>query len=209
MSDESRLLDSLLKMGDVKGPTPAFTHVHMIYALTLLHQLGRAGRKRLSELLSLGEGSVRTLLQKLLSLTLVKSDRGGYRLTEKGMRLLTRLGAMVSPLTELDFPMPWRSERNIAVVVSGIKGLKGTGVEQRDVAIRYGASEAMVLTYERDGLHMPKVANLSVERPEFSSKIINRLRPKPGDIIIITGSPDLATSKYSALGAALSLIRRR
>lgn len=207
MSDLESMLEQILSLGDVRGPLPAFSPVHMIYALMLIQDYGRIGRKRLSDLLSLGEGSVRTLIKKLDSLGLVTAGKSGYALSEKGSGLLRLLSSKITKLTELKIPLPWKSPHNTGIVVRGAASSVKSGIVQRDASIRFGAEEALILTYSEDGLQMPMISNLSRERPDFAAQIVDSLHPSKGDVIIITGARDSVASRYAALGAALTLLR--
>jgi predicted transcriptional regulator len=202
------IADILEQIGrlETRGPLPAFTKVHVIYAIQIIRSHGTIGRKRLAELLSLGEGSVRTMLQRLRGLGLVTPAKGGYSLSDKGMQLDSYLRSRMTSLMELKIAMPWRSPHNVAAVVKGAAGHVTTGIPLRDASIRLGAAEALVLTYDREGLHMPRIANLSKERPEFAKQILETLKPEEGDVIIIAGADDAVASRYAALGAALTLI---
>lgn len=205
-SDVDGLME-ILRLGDVRGPLPAFTHVHVVYALMLIQKHSKVGRKKLSELLGLGEGSVRTLLQKLSRLGLVTATRGGYGLSKRGFELLSFINSKIVRLTELRTPMPWKSPHNTGLVVRGGADVVTSGIIQRDASIRYGAEEALILTCLGDGLHMPGVSNLSKEHPDFAEQITSSLQPAEGDVVIIAGARDALVSRYAALGAALTLLR--
>ncbi|MEM2095646.1 MAG: DUF4443 domain-containing protein [Candidatus Caldarchaeum sp.] len=198
-------LRQLLEVREVRGPAPAFTPVQLLYAVILIGSSAVMGRKRLKELLGIGEGSVRTMLSRLVSNGLASSSREGLRLTEKGMELYSYLNKTISELKRVVFEMPWDAKHNFGLVVRGMAGRVSTGVEERDEAVRNGASAAMVLTYTESGLEMPRVSNLSLERPEFAGKIISLFNPSVGDVVIIAGADDEMRSRYAALAAAVKL----
>ncbi|MEM1943601.1 MAG: DUF4443 domain-containing protein [Candidatus Caldarchaeum sp.] len=198
-------LRQLLEVREVRGPAPAFTPVQLLYAVILIGSSAVMGRKRLKELLGIGEGSVRTMLSRLVSSGLAFSSREGLRLTEKGMELYSYLSRTVSELKRVVFEMPWTAKHNFGVVVRGMAGKVSTGVDERDEAVRNGASAAMVLTYTESGLEMPRVSNLSIERPEFAGKIISLFHPSVNDVVIIAGADDEVKSRYAALAAAVKL----
>ena len=82
------------------------------------------------------------------------------------------------------------------------------GIEERDEAIRAGANATLVLAMENGEVHMPKVSNLSRESPQLAASIIKNLNPADGDVIIITSANSKMTARYSALAAALLLLRK-
>ncbi|BAJ50370.1 conserved hypothetical protein [Candidatus Caldarchaeum subterraneum] len=199
-------LRKILSVKEGKGPSPTFTEPQLVYLIFLIGSEPYIGRKRLKELLQLGEGSVRTMVSRLMKRGLAVSTRGGVALTEKGEEVYERLKKLVSPLRKISFKMPWEAPANYGLVVKGLAERISTGLEERDEAVRHGASAAMVLTFLSDGVHMPRVSNLSVERPEFAEQVKSFFKPEVGDVIIITGAEDEPRAMYSALAAALKIL---
>lgn len=189
-----------------KGPLPAFTGVQLVYLIMLVGAETFVGRKRLTQLLGIGEGSVRTMLSKLAEWGMIASTRSGVTLTEKGRRLYEALSSALSPLMKVGFEMPWTASENYGVVVKGKADMVASGLEERDEAVRNGAAAAMVLTSLPDGIHMPRISNLSVERPDFAEKVSSFFKPSAGDVIIIAGADEERKAKFSALAAALKLL---
>ncbi len=198
-------LREVLQARELRGPSPAFTPVQLVYAVLLIGSSGFLGRKRLKDYLGIGEGSVRTMLSRLIGNGLAMSTRNGLSLTQKGKQLYERLKNSLSPIKQVTFEMPWKAKCSYGLVVKGYADKVSTGVEERDEAIRNGASAAMVLTYMPNGLHMPRITNLSAERPDFAQKIVEFFNPSPNDVIVITAADDEGKARYSALAVALKL----
>ncbi|MEM4574173.1 MAG: DUF4443 domain-containing protein [Candidatus Caldarchaeum sp.] len=196
----------LLFTRQVKGPSPAFTGIQLLYLIFLVGSEPFIGRKRLTQLLGLGEGSVRTMLSRLSRLGYAKSTRSGIVLTDNGKQLHEKLTLIVKSLKKVDFEMPWEAAVNYGVLLRGVADNVSTGVEERDEAVRHGALAAMILAKLSDGLYMPKITNLSVERPEFANTVEAFFQPEVGDVIIITGAGTEHEAKYSALAAAFKLV---
>ncbi|MDW8063510.1 MAG: DUF4443 domain-containing protein [Candidatus Caldarchaeum sp.] len=196
----------LLSSKEMKGPLPAFTGVQLVYMILLLGSEPFVGRKKLTQLLGVGEGSVRTMLTRLSSQGYVVSTRRGITLTEAGRKVYESMRKLISPLLKVDFAMPWDAVHNYGVVVKGMAEKVSTGVDERDEAIRHGASAAMVLTCQSDGIYMPRITNLSTERPEFAQQIQSFFKPDTGDVIIVAGAPTEREAKYSALAAGLKIL---
>jgi len=206
---EGEMLRELFADVGVKGPTPAFTPVQIVYTILLLGSSEEIGRKRLKERLKIGEGSVRTLLSRLLSKGVITTTKKGIILTEKGRKLYAYLKQHLSPVLRIDFAMPWQPPHNYGVLVRGCAEKVSSGIDERDEAIRNGALAAMVLTQMMDGLYMPRVTNLSQERPDFAENVLKLFNPTVGDVIIIAGSDDENKAMYSALAAALKLLTEK
>ena len=189
------------------GPLPSFTEIQILDLILQLGEAGVIGRKRLAELLGLGEGSIRTMLMRLRSEGLVEvSGREGCRLTVKGRRLLERIKRVIKQVGSIDVRLPWSYPYNYVVLVKGRAKLVRRGLEQRDEGIRAGADAVMVLTYEDERLLMPGIADLSLEKPKFASEIIEAVKPESGDTIIIAGARGLIEARRGALAAAKTLL---
>ncbi|MEM1946335.1 MAG: DUF4443 domain-containing protein [Candidatus Caldarchaeum sp.] len=191
---------------ELKGPSPAFTTVQLLYAVFLLGSHTVLGRKRLTDYLGIGEGSVRTMLTRLTEKGLAVSTQKGLSLTDKGRELYDYLKKFLTAVKAVSFNMPWQAQHNHGLVVKGLADRVSTGVEERDEAIRNGASAAMVLTYMFDGLYMPRVANLTVEQPHFARQVVEFFKPSVNDVVIIAGADDDVKARYAALAAAVKLV---
>ena len=165
------------------------------------------GRKRLATYMGIGEGSVRTVLNYLKKNSLVKEDRSGCSLTDKGKKLSRKLAEKISEPVEISFTTPLSSKYCTGIIVRGAADRIKTGIEERDEAIRAGAKEALILTYERGSLMMPKLSNLSKEQPQLASRIISLFSPTDGDVIIITGADDPNIAKYATLAVAFLILK--
>lgn len=189
---------------DLAGPVPAFTLTHVVRALQIIGERSGIGRKRLSELLGIGEGSVRTLLQRLQDARLVQTTREGCRLTGEGERLHRLLRERISPPTETKLRGVWEYPYTLAVVVRRRAEAIRRGIEQRDAAIREGADAAMTLIYRGGELLMPGVSNVSREHPRFAAELTERLSPGEGDVIILVGAKRRDRAERGAVAAALA-----
>ena len=192
-----------------KGPLPYFTPAHLIYAILAIGDSGPIGRKRLSAKLGVGEGTIRTILNRLKGLDAVRESRAGYTLTQKGKRFYGEIKSRITVPVEVSFPLPIEGKYKAAVVIRGAAELVKTGVEERDEAVRAGAKAALVLVREGDEIHMPRLSNLSREQPELAKAVVESLKPENGDVIIITTADNDGIAKYSSLAVALYLVKKR
>lgn len=200
-----RFLDSLASASP--GPRPSFQSLHLLEAILVIGREAPIGRKKLAELLGLGEGAVRTLIQRLRAESLVRViGRGGCALSEKGEELFRELERRLKDAGPVRSGLPWSYPASYAVIVHGAAGRVAMGLEQRDEAIRAGARALMVLTYLGGRLLMPGVSDLSAERPDFTSQLVGDLGPVDGDVILIAGGDSLAEARRGALAAAQTLL---
>ncbi len=199
-------LKSLSARG-VRGPAPSFDEVHIARALCLLYDNPPLGRITLSKSLGIGEGAARTLIRKLSSLGLLKVDAvGGCLLTEKGEELAQRLRKLFPKSLQLNLPSLKIGRHGYAVLIRrSISDQKVILI--RDVAVRYGATGALVVKYCEGRLEVPLVYDdLKSEYPSEAQAILSKLEPKDGDTIIIAFSDTTLKAEHAAWAASLHAV---
>jgi len=200
-----RILESL--SARAPGPQPTFQSFQLLDALLTIRKDAPIGRKKLSEQLGLGEGVVRTILQRLRSGSLILvAGRGGCVLSEKGEALVSELEEKLKDIGSIKLRLPWSCRENYALIVKGAAHLVRRGLEQRDEAIRAGAKALMVLTCTDGRIMMPGVSNLTSEKPDFALQLMRELEPEDGDVILIAGGDHLVEARWGALAAAQTLL---
>ncbi|MDD1744156.1 MAG: MarR family winged helix-turn-helix transcriptional regulator, partial [Methanomassiliicoccales archaeon] len=80
------------------GPTPKFSPFHIWKAYQVIDTQGPIGRKALAEILQIGEGSTRTILDKMIRAGSVENTRRGAVLTERGFKRFETSGIMTAPV---------------------------------------------------------------------------------------------------------------
>jgi DNA-binding Lrp family transcriptional regulator len=184
-----------------RGPLPRFADLHVKKVLELLSRDGRMSRKEISVRTGLGEGSVRTILRKLKQRGLVSSTRAGHFLTEKGR---SAVGGSLDAV-EVSVPGLTVGRANVAVLVRGASHLIKKGIEQRDEAIKAGAGGATVLVCRGGRLEFPEPF-MRVKRAA-EEELMEKLRPREGDVVIIGTADNLRAAEEGARAAARSLRR--
>jgi hypothetical protein len=92
------------------------------------------------------------------------------------------------------------SSFNYAVVVREFGFAVGLGIEQRDAAIKMGATGATTLLFKDNKFVMPASSNDSLKKEQKVRRmLVEKLNPRDGDVIII-GSSD-SNEKTAELGA--------
>jgi len=72
--------------GKAPGPSPTFTIFHLIRAMELIARKP-VGRSKLAEKLKVGEGAIRTVIERLRTAELIATSKAGCTLTDKGIKL--------------------------------------------------------------------------------------------------------------------------
>lgn len=188
------------------GPSTTFTVFHIFYALELIAQKP-LGRNKLAEKLDVGDGAVRTIINRLKEADLIETSKEGCTLTAKGCAIWRQFEEifpkqMVLPKSDLS-----SSEFNYAFLVNNCgQGVK-SGINQRDAAIFAGARNALVIVYRNRHLCIEFVSScIELDYPEVASQILKELNPNENDVIIIAGADSLLRAKRGAFAASWSLI---
>lgn len=194
-----------LTRSTASGLAPAYSKVHVIKAIEIIGSLVGIGRKMLSKELGLGEGTVRTLVKRLKDEGMLESSRSGMFLTSLGKKLLGDLHESLRT-TELEETIITVGRFNYAVLVKGSAPEIKSGVEQRDAALIAGAKGATTLIFKEGRFYIP---SLDIEFPEkISQRLIERLSPEEGDVIIIGTADSLLEAELGAKAAALEILEK-
>jgi hypothetical protein len=192
------------------GPFPTFSELHVVSMLLLLGQCGSVGRQSLSRQLGLGEGAVRTLIRRLKSARLVDVNRSGCGLTSQGQGLFQGLQTLIPQIIPIDGDVLASDRYSSAVLISKGATKVKKGLEQRDAAIRSGATSAVTLILSGGVFMMPGIG-IDNYQHEYPGKIWKTLsetfHPKNGDVVIVSSGSSAAKARYGALAAAWSLIQ--
>ena len=192
------------------GPTPSFNEAHVVKALELIGDCERIGRIRLSRELGLGEGTTRTLLKHLKNEGITSSSRSGILLSENGKKLFSELRSKLSASKEVPSSPLTFGSCNIAVLVRNSAKAVGSGMEQRDVAIKSGASGATTLIFSSNKLTLPMgEENIAESMPELHDKLVTQFSPEENDVIIVGCGESKDKAEVGAKMAAIKLLKNK
>lgn len=190
------------------GPAPSFNEAHVVKALELIGKYVTVGRIRLSNELGLGEGTTRTLLKHLKNEGITQSSRSGIFFSEEGKKLFSDLRSKISGGVEVPSSPLTVGPFNVAVLVRDSAQAIGSGMEQRDIAIKSGASGATTLVFSGDKLSMPKcVEDVSEDTPKLHDELMTKLNPNQNDVIIVGSGETRETAEIGAKMAAIKLLK--
>ncbi|HEX2169665.1 MAG TPA: DUF4443 domain-containing protein [Nitrososphaera sp.] len=185
----------------------SFDVVHVFAALQMIVKGNNTtSRNALCEGLVLGEGTVRTLVKHLKMQGFIETSNRGTKLTAKGKSICEGLLSAIPSEMSLPKCSIALSRFNYAVLVREFGFAVGLGIEQRDAAIKMGATGATTLLFKDNKFVMPANSDdsLKMER-EVRRMIVEQLNPREGDVIII-GSAD-NNGKTAELGAKNAALR--
>jgi hypothetical protein len=190
------------------GPTPGFSKAHALLAFITIGTAGTIGRQALAASSGLGEGSIRTVLKKFRQGRYVTTDAVGCHLTASGKELYESISRKLTPVIPLQSSMFAVGNSQVAVLVRSAANSVGSGIDQRDSAVRVGAAGTTTYVIRSNKFGVP--GGSSDCEKDFPGKLWSSLRdglkPKDGDAVILCGARDETTAKLGALSAALTLI---
>lgn len=186
----------------------SFDAVHVLITLQTIKKNSKTSRAELGKILDLGEGSIKTLVKHLKMNDLIQTSNAGMKMSESGEKLLEQISSIVTDGIQIPKCPIVVGRYNYAVLARGMASTIGSGIEQRDEAIRAGASGATTLLYKDEKFLMPGNESKQVQSiTEIKGAIIKNLMPEDGDVIIIGSAQKHNISEMAAKKAALSLIR--
>ncbi len=186
----------------------SFDLVHVFAALQTIGNRGITSRNALSSGLVLGEGTVRTLIKHLKMQGLIETSNIGTKMTVKGKSVYKGLLSAIPAEMSLPKCSIALSRFNYAVLVREFGFAVRLGIEQRDAAIKMGATGATTLLFKENKFVMPANNNDSLKKEQDVRRmLVERLNPKDGDVIIIgSADSDEKTAELGAKNAALLTI---
>src|ERR1044072_471221 len=201
---------TLQKVANRYAPSRAlsFDIVHVFKTLQLIHERGHVSRDGLREELELGEGTVKTLLRHLKLQNLIESTNAGTTMTKNGNLFFSELSDSMPREIGLSKCAITLGKYNYAVLVKQMSSAIRSGIEQRDAAIKMGASGATTLLFKENKFLIPKIDYDALKDDhQLSEQLIENLHPQDGDVLII-GSDNRSKKKaeFAAKSAALVTI---
>jgi len=184
------------------GPRFRFGDANVYWALHLLSDGKRMGRKALADRVGIGEGSMRRILDTLKDWEMVSIKQTGITITKTGSGFLNEIPVKI---LDMDLGDVVIGKYQQAVKVCGVSSKIENGMQQRDAGIRVGASGCTTIILRDGKLMMPPDWDLDKERPEIAAKIRKDVGLGADDIIIVGGADDVHSSVNAALAAAFEL----
>jgi len=188
------------------GPSPTFSVFHMLRAVEFIAEK-TIGRSRLAENLEVGEGVIRTVIERLKDAGLIETSKTGCTLTNKGLRLWQEYTSVFKKKMQIEKNELALAEYNLAILIKNRGHKIKSGVEQRDAAVMAGARGATTIMVKEGRLIIPSVSNIvAKDFPKAANQIIRNFEPEENDVIIIGSADSLGKAEYGTLAAAWTLI---
>lgn len=200
----------LLDLADsgAPGPHPSFGGPHILLVFLAIASSSYIGRQALAKKSGLGEGATRTVLRKLKEEGYVDVIRSGCFLAKAGKVMAESIESSMPSMVTVPRSGLTMGDHQAALVLRGACGLVRSGIEQRDSAIRIGASGATTYTI-RSGKFIIPGGSSDCERdfPSPAWSVLKKgLGPRNGDVVILCGGRDEVSARLGALAAAITLV---
>ena len=191
-----------------RGPSPAFSSAHILKVLLVLDSEQTMGRITLSKRVGIGEGSIRTIIKKLVDFSVISVDAvGGCHLTELGKTIVRELRSIIVAtqpisLTELGIAFP-----SYALQLRGIPIPSSSLTRLRDKSVKSGAEGLMIFAFEGGRITLPMMTEeVSTVYPKTTVALKSAFKLAEGDSILVAFSEEANLAELGALSAALSVI---
>ena len=168
------------------GPMFRFNDANVYWALHILSDGRRMGRKRLAEEVGVGE--------------LIKQT--GITITKAGQAFLAQL-----PIRPVDVFIEGSvvGKFQQAVLVLGAADKVNNGMEQRDIGIKVGGEGCTTIVIRDGNLLIPPDWNLDEKNPEMAYNIRKETGITQSDALIIGGGDTKTSAVEAAVSAALNM----
>lgn len=199
----------IISTADKKAPGPptTFTPFHIYCVLEILSQ-NPTGRNKLANKIGVGDGTIRTIINRLKNTGLILNTKEGCTLTPKGQEVWQQFEQVFPQKSEISKTEITPSEFNYGFMIKNQGDKIQSGIDQRDAAIIAGAKRAIVLIAKQGSLYVASVDQcIEKEYRTSTQEIRKKINPQSDrDVIIIAGAETPLNAKSGAFAAAWTLL---
>jgi len=181
---------------------------HILKSIFHLSNQKYVSRSNFCNEIQLGEGAVKTLIGHMKDEGLVDTIKAGTFLTKKGQKVAGRFYDVIPAQGFLKKCNITKGKFNYAIrIKKEVTSNLGNGMQQRDYAILYGASDSLTLHHdEKEFFFIGDKMKCFDKEDETRVELINKLNPNNGDVIIITSSDDKFVAEISAINTVIGTL---
>ena len=194
-----------MKIMDVPqyGPMFRFSDANIYWALYLLSDGRRVGRKKLSEMVGIGEGSMRRIIDTLKEWDFIIIKQTGITITKAGKVFLSQIPIKV---VDVDLGESTVGDYSQSVLVLGVSEKVHNGMQQRDAGIKVGATGCTTVVIRDGVLMIPPDWNIDERSPDLAYSIRKETGITQNDVIIVGSANTKILAIEAAINAAFELI---
>jgi hypothetical protein len=185
------------------GPMFRFSDASIYWALHILSDGKRLGRVKLADLVGIGEGSMRRIVDTLKEWNFITVKQTGITITKAGLSFLAQI-----PVRMVDVNIGESTVGDFfqGVVVLGVSEKIHNGMQQRDAGIKVGASGCTTVVIRDGVLMIPPDWNIDERNPELAYTIRKETGMTQEDVLIVGSGSTKTLAVEAAINAAFELI---
>lgn len=188
------------------GPAPTFSVLHILRVMELIAKKP-VGRTKLAEELNIGQGAIRTIINRLKEAKLLATSKMGCKLTTKGLQVWREYEKVFQKKIEIGKSELTNAKYNFAVLAKNCGHKIRSGIEQRDAAVRMGAKGAITMVFRDGRLIIPSVSDdFARDFPNTAEKIVKLLQLEENDVVVISGADTLDLAEHGIAAATWTLL---
>jgi hypothetical protein len=202
-------LATLLNTDTRQGPPTKFHPWHLLAAFHVFcKSVFPIGRYQLGSNLELGGGSIRSLIRFLRKRGLIEAvHRQGHQLSSQGKRHCETLKQVLIKLVELPQSSYTIDIYNYGCHLHQLAHLITDGIEQRDAAMRAGASGATTFIQDPDSDTIIMAKDHRIKKDDLAI-ILDYFDVDTGDVIIIGSGSSKICARLGTFAAIFTLLIR-
>ena len=177
------------------GNLSNFTKVDILRCLLKIDK--PLSRSQLSNLLNLGEGTIRSILNILQKKGFLASNNQGHYLSSKGENIVKKIKGSIS-MKEIALNSLFPDKKKIALHIKNPKKIEKSYV-LRDEALKNGADGALILRFDK------KLMLYDSDYKENLDEVENKFDLSKNDLVIVDYADSYKLAEHGALAAAANL----
>lgn len=177
------------------GNLSNFTKIDILRCLLKIDK--PLSRSQLSNLLNLGEGTIRSILNILQKKGFLASNNQGHYLSSKGENIVKKIKGSIS-MKEIALNSLFPDKKKIALHIKNPKKIEKSYV-LRDEALKNGADGALILRFDK------KLMLYDSDYKENLDEVENKFDLSKNDLVIVDYADSYKLAEHGALAAAANL----
>jgi len=199
LKEALNILQNILKQDESR---PKSFHIgHLVLAIIELSQEAPISREKLSNLLGLGSGAIRSLLLRLVMNHLVSVTSRGIRLKGTGIEISNTIKRCIRGPFEVELEYLRVDSMNVVFVIRDECGKKINPLKIRDLVVRYGGSGSTLCYFSNNKIEIPYVTSNLTELSSHDYFKIKKVGLNEGDTILVVSAPSVVSAKVSGAAA--------